>query len=500
MQPYINRPRILVVEDDIVTARAVQHQLRALGYQVAAVVATGEEAVAAVEHAHPDLILMDIVLSGPLDGIEAAGLIQQRVDVPVIYLTAYADDEILQRARDTEPYGYILKPTTGRGLYSAIEIALARHAAEQKLRANERWLLTTLKSIGDGLIAADGEGRVRLMNPTAEALTAWTEDEALDRDSGEVFYLVDAASRERLPGAIAQALETQALVLLGDGALLVARDGHERFVADSAAPIRGDDGELQGAVLVFRDVTERRQAEADLRQANADLSASNGELDAFAHTVAHDLKGPVALIRGYSELLLSDDYPALGAEERESLDEIKHTAVRMHNIIDELLLLSEVRKAEVTVRPLDMGTIVDEALQRLAPVLESKPVQLVLPETWPSARGHSAWVEHVWVNYINNAIKYGGNPPRVEFGAEELPGGMVRFWVRDNGQGLTREQQDRLFAPFTRLNQVRARGHGLGLSIVKRIVEKLGGEVAVESQPGRGSTFSFTLPGAAERL
>jgi len=109
--------------------------------------------------------------------------------------------------------------------------------------------------------------------------------------------------------------------------------------------------------------------------------------------------------------------------------------------------------------------------------------------------GHAEWIVEVWANYLSNSIKYGGQPPRVKLGAEVQPNGMVRFWVRDNGPGLSPEEQARLFTPFTRLDQVRAKGHGLGLSIVRRIVEKLGGQVGVESQIGQGSSFFFTLPG-----
>jgi two-component system sensor histidine kinase/response regulator len=119
---------------------------------------------------------------------------------------------------------------------------------------------------------------------------------------------------------------------------------------------------------------------------------------------------------------------------------------------------------------------------------------------WPVALGYAPWVEEVWINYLSNAFRYGGRPPRLELGAEAQPDGRVRFWVRDNGAGLTPEDQARLFTPFTRLDQVQVKGHGLGLSIVRRIVEKLGGQVGVESQIGQGSTFSFTLPGVASPL
>jgi two-component system sensor histidine kinase/response regulator len=137
---------------------------------------------------------------------------------------------------------------------------------------------------------------------------------------------------------------------------------------------------------------------------------------------------------------------------------------------------------------------VREALQRLTHVIEKHEVEVVVPKTWPVAVGYAPWIEEVWVNYLDNAIKYGGRPPRVELGAQELPDGKVRFWVRDNGPGLLPEEQGRLFRPFTRLDQAHTKGHGLGLSIVRRIVEKLDGEVGVESEDGEGSVFSFTLP------
>lgn len=256
-----------------------------------------------------------------------------------------------------------------------------------------------------------------------------------------------------------------------------------------------------------------------LRRLNAELQAHNEELDTFDHTVAHDLKSPLSRIVGYAELL-EESYAELSAQElRHCLRAIAKNGRKMHSIINELLLLAGVRKAEETTpRPLDMARIVNEALERQRDLIEVHQANVILPESWPTALGYAPWVEEVWDNYISNAIKYGGQPPRVELGADfpltslpqtekaakrpegtaKRPEGMerelVRFWVRDNGHGLTAEQQARLFTPFVQLDQVRTQGHGLGLSIVRRIVEKLGGQVGVESQVGQGSVFSFTLP------
>lgn len=242
------------------------------------------------------------------------------------------------------------------------------------------------------------------------------------------------------------------------------------------------------AVARFNDMMQ-------LRQLNADLQDRNQSLDAFAHTVAHDLKGPLATLVGMAEAL-NDYYADMSDEERlYRLRTIAGSGRKLDNIIDELLLLAGIRQMEtIEMTPLDINQLVSSAMYRLDYLIRQYKPEIIIPETWPAALGYGPWVEEVWMNYLSNAIKYGGAPPRIRLGATELPDGTVRFWVRDAGLGLTPEEQTRLFIPFTRLDQVRAKGHGLGLSIVKQVMTRLGGSVAVESQIGRGSTFSFTLP------
>ncbi len=240
-----------------------------------------------------------------------------------------------------------------------------------------------------------------------------------------------------------------------------------------------------------------QQANAELAQRIAELEERNAELDAFAHTVAHDIRGPLATILGYSELL-EMDYESLTEESRRTCARnLNRSATMLNNIVDALLLLASVRKTDVVAQPLDMGQIVASVCERLKTTLSEYKAELILPEQWPQALGYAAWIEEVWANYIINGCKYGGKPPRLELGWDQpADGAFVRFWVRDNGNGISPENQARLFVPFTRLNQVQTKGHGLGLSIVRRIVEKLGGQVGVESEgiPGHGSLFYFTLP------
>lgn len=222
----------------------------------------------------------------------------------------------------------------------------------------------------------------------------------------------------------------------------------------------------------------------------------------FAQNVAHDLKTPLTTILGFAAMLSDAQAQIPPEQQKTALQAIVRTSLKMNNIIQELLLLAAVRQTDVKTGPVNMESVVNAARQRLWGLISEAKAELIVPLAfpWPEVIGYAPWIEEAWVNYISNAIKYGGRPPRIELGADAdyqtLPNGrkLVRFWVKDNGNGISPEDQAQLFNQFTQLDQVRAEGHGLGLSIVARVIEKLGGEVGVESQVGQGSLFFFTLP------
>ncbi|MBC3873243.1 sensor histidine kinase [Undibacterium flavidum] len=231
-----------------------------------------------------------------------------------------------------------------------------------------------------------------------------------------------------------------------------------------------------------------------LESKSEELLIQNRELDAYAHTVAHDLKQPISNLMGASNLLTAENLELSAEKNRVLLSSIQQSSKKMHAIIDSLLLLASVRKNDnLKLEKVNLEQTAHEAYQRLHPLTLERHAHITFTGHWPQVTANAQWVEEVWANYLSNAIKYGGDRPEIEIGVANLANGFVKCWVRDSGVGLTSEQQTKLFEQFTRFDPAAAQGHGLGLSIVQRIVHKLGGEVGYESSLQGGSIFWFTL-------
>jgi signal transduction histidine kinase len=238
-----------------------------------------------------------------------------------------------------------------------------------------------------------------------------------------------------------------------------------------------------------------RSNERILKDQVSTLIKSNTDLRAFTHTVAHDIKSPVSSILLGSEYILDRvNTPEFDSEIKSISNTVNMNARTVSKTIDEMLLLASMQREDVDCTPLDMAQIVNQVQKRLRWMIDEYKAEIQVPQSWPVAIGYGPWVEEVWINYLSNGLKYGGKPPVLHLGAYLEQPCLVRFWVRDNGLGIPQEKLGSLFTEFTRIRQVQIEGYGLGLSIVKRIVTKLGGDVAVESDMGNGSTFSFSLP------
>jgi len=543
--------RVLYMEDDVGLARLLQRRLEQAGY-VVDVAPNGEEGLAMYESGDYDIVAVDQNM--PVhSGLEVIRIMCSKGALPpTIMVTGTGDEVTAVEAMKLGAGDYIVKDVDGGYLEllpTVIEQVLEqRRLAEEKRQVVEALFqrnrdLTLLNKLGQSLTAMlDVEQAVeRLLLAVTEIVRAeggsvWLWDEEREgwlickgalhhglkhslvnlrlcpgegiaswvATTGESVNVAHAPSDRRFSpnidartgfhttSLLAVPLRVRDAVI---GVLEVVNGGVEgSFSKDDSALV--ETLAASGAIAI-----DNARLVEKLRQQTAELQARNEDLNAFAHTVAHDLKTPLGVIVGYADVLVEELAERLGEDEtgeeaRYYLQSIARNGHKMSSIISELLLLAEIRRTEVEVERVDMEFVVSEAMQRLAFLIEEEQAEIVLPDIWPVALGHNPWIEEVWANYISNGIKYGGKPPHLELGAAVQDDGVVRFWIRDDGSGISPEDQARLFTPFTQLERVRLTGHGLGLSIVRRIVEKLGGEVRVESKVGEGSTFSFTLPAA----
>jgi PAS domain S-box-containing protein len=505
LRPGETPSRILIVEDERIVALDLGATLNYLGYTVTASVSTGEAAITESVRLRPDLVLMDIRLAGEIDGIQAAEAIRKQVDIPVIYLTAHSDDPTLARARNSGPFGYLVKPFKAPDLHCAIEIALHKHEIETKLRERELWLATTLRSIADGVVATDSENRVTFLNPVAEALTGWLAAQAVGRIANDILSFVSDHNPPNLAGPPDGALPGQTMKAEQATTKLVSKSGKAIPVDESAAPILDDAGHELGKVIVFRDISERRQAEAEVRKLNAELElrvvertaqleAANKELDSFNYSIAHDLRSPLRGIDAFSVLLVENHTANLGPEALECLNRIRAGVERMRQLIDDLLRLSRVAQCDYRPQKVDLTEIATRISAELQATSKNRQAEFLV-QGGITIEGDSSLLRIALENLLSNAWKFTSKTgaPKIEFGSTVEQGKQVCY-VRDNGVGFDMKYADKLFGVFQRLHSGKEfEGTGVGLAIVERIIHRHGGHIWAESLPGKGATFYFTV-------
>ena len=489
--------RILVVEDDRVVSRDIQEQLKRIGHSIAAATARGEDAVVLAAEHRPDLVLMDIRLEGDLDGIDAAAEIRIVSKLPVLFLTAYADEETVVRASHAQPFGYLLKPFDESQLRTAIEIAIYKHAAEQRLAASERRYATTLASIGDAVIASDAHALVTFINPVAEQLTGRTSNEALGRPITEVFHIINEDSRQIVEDPTQKVLRLGISVGLANHTLLISKDGREVPIDDCGAPIVDENGEMTGAVLVFRDIGPRRRMDEALQEAQNNLAmmARMTRLGELAASIAHELNQPLMAIVSNAEACLRYLEEARLGEAREAAE---HLVRNGHRAGDILRSIRHLASRSTQFGSVDINALIREVGELLRGEVRRHEcaLELQLAPNLPPVWGDPVQLQQVILNLVMNAIEAMTNVDDrariVTATSRRNETSMVEISIEDTGAGMPFPPKNAFEPLFT----TKRDGMGLGLSICHSIIETHRGTIegGQRVDGGSGARFTFTVP------
>jgi two-component system cell cycle sensor histidine kinase/response regulator CckA len=524
--------RLLIVEDERISRLTLRHALEALGYEVVAEAETAWEAISRTEQLLPDLVLMDINLQAEGDGIAATEDILQRLQIPVVYLSGSRDDPILQRARQTGAYGFLVKPPQEAALKVTLETALQRARLDRQLREGEQWLLALISSVGDGVIATDPEGRVVLLNAGAEVATGWTQAEALGRDYREIFVLqsADGASPDliRLALSSGKAINLDALPSSRDETgrvtayFLLRKDGQRLRVDCSATPIRtprrdnrrlstfeqlavSSSDEVIGAVLLVKDISEREKlAETLVKMQKMEA------VGRLAGGIAHDFNNLLTIINGLAEFLVA----GVSTEEaRRHGQDILRAGERAASLTRQLLAFAG--KHTTAQKVLDLNVVVRDLMPQLRTLLRQSVSLHFEPSSKPVlVSADPVLLERVLLTLASNAsdaMPHGGtlliqvdtaprkNPEQPAVAplpslpepteAQDWP----RLRVRDSGIGIPPERREHLFEPYFGAGEEIPAG-GLALAAVYGIVQQHHGTIEVDSQFGVGTTFTISLP------
>ena len=496
---------VLIVEDERIVATELERTLSKAGYQVSGLASSSSEAIALASSRAPDLVLMDIHIEGQRDGIATGRIMRERFHVPVVYLTAVADESTVRRASETEPFGYLVRPFSDEQLRSTIEIALFKHHMESRLAERERWYSATLRAIADGVIASDHTGRVTFMNAAAEAITGLRADGVTGQPLTNVLRVIDDRSQGDGPAPIERVRSLGRVVHLPANISLARRGPSHVPIDDSAAPIVDDAGNALGEVTVFRDVTEQRRLQDQL--AMADRLAA---LAIFSAGIAHEISNPLTAVTVYADdavaalaalaaELASGRIPAdLGrrvGELAEGAAQVREGAERIARIVRDVNVFARPgsgRHASVDVRR-TLEWAVRVALQPY-----EKQLRLVATfEPAPPVEADEAKLAQAFINILTNAAQ--AFPPGSETRNEitvstrtDTQGNAV-VAIADTGPGIPPEHLKHIFEPFFTTREVGS-GIGLGLSVAHGIVKALGGEIRARSALGKGTVFELTLP------
>jgi two-component system sensor kinase FixL len=508
----VNAEKILVVEDNAAIALDLSWQLETLGYDVVGTASSGEEALEQIIQSRPDAVLMDIRLSGGMDGIETAARIPETINPAVIYLTGSSEEATLKRARQTQPYGYLLKPFSERELHATIQIALERRRAAEMLRMTEQEIRRErdtaqnyLDVAGVMILSLDADGVVTLINRRGCAILGYESPaDVLGRNWIDCFVAEEGREIER--GRFDTFKDRQGTALDLDEYPVLTKDGCERIIAWRTKIVTDADGAFRGTLSSGDDITERKGAETRMHEMQDELLHVSrlSAMGQMSSTLAHEINQPLAAIGNYIRAgltMLESDHPDIVAKGRTAFEKAAVQAERASDVVGNLRAF--IRKGDAVRKPENLRVVIRDAITLAQLGSHRGPViQTNLSEQAEWATVNRIQIQQVLVNLIRNAME-------AMSGGEAINGGRSQITVRtqlaahnaieisvaDNGPGLPPRLNGDVFQPFV---TTKPQGMGVGLAICQSIVEAHGGRIWAESSPNDGAVFRFTVPGPKE--
>ncbi|WP_231971651.1 hybrid sensor histidine kinase/response regulator [Nostoc sp. NIES-3756] len=540
--------RVLIVEDEYILAINLQESLESLGYTVVDIADSAELAIEKSAKLLPNLILMDIRLRGEKDGIQAAEQIWHSLQIPIIYVTGHSDQSTVERATLTFPFGYILKPVREQELYVAIQTALNRYEREQ-------FLSSVLRGMGDGVIVIDTELRIKYMNRVAEALTGWQFDDAKKQTLTDVVQLIDEQTLNSIQNPMVSSIQRETTIYLGDRILLVTKDGTMIPVADSATPLRNNNGEITGAVMVFRDDTQRRLLEErnlaaersrQLEIQMAEMERFNKLKEDFLTATSHEMRTPLSNIKMAISMLenvinqqeiLQSAAPPTSASVSRYLNIMRQECERELNLVDDLL---NMRIMDTDTYPLELDNIylqswLPEIINDFQEIIQAQKqvLELSIANDLPALVSDANILARIVSELLLNACRYTPSNERITVTVHfyqnskslrpqeaksnlSSPSSSSYFQIRVNNSGveIPLAEQTKIFEPFYKVankkitdklsvfdkteqiswrDYSQSSGTGLGLTLVKKLVQYIQGTIEVTSSQNL-TTFTVELP------
>jgi len=502
---------ILLVEDEALVVEDLTECLEGFGHRIIGIADRAEQAIALARTLQPDLVIMDISLKGAMNGIEAAAAIRKHQDVPIVFLTAFSDEQLLHKAQAAMPYGYLLKPYKERELKATVQMALYKHRFDLQVRENQQWLHAVLCGMADGVIVCDGQAKVAYMNTAAERLTGFDKAEALGRRASEVLRLSDARTGILPEHPLEIALHEKRNVSISTGTLLNCKDGSQLPICDSCAPVFNKHQELVGAVCIFHDdsarLNEERRVLSEERTRQLEVQVAELEkLDRlkedFLSTVSHELRTPLANIKLALQLLRNE----CDVEARE-----RYIAILQAQTEREINLVNALLDLQMLERRLDLPQEYIHLQKWLARVAEpfrnqasqnQQEFALALHEEALYVSTYPALLERAVTELLHNACKYTPADGSIQVQTRVLPaaaeaGACLQICFINTCQPISEAELVRLFDKFYRVpnnDPWQYGGTGIGLTLVKRLIEQLQGTILVENSGEGRITFLITLP------